>query len=117
VAGTACAPATGACGDPSCGGPCPAGTFCDQGTCKDACAGAVCPTGQVCTAGACVPASNGSDGGVGGGGADQPGGNNAHFDESGCGCGPTARAGSPGTSKMASLFALLLLGLVRRRRR
>jgi hypothetical protein len=122
----ACNMTSGACADPSCPSGCPAGTYCNAGTCSDACAGAMCPPGQTCQAGACVAAGSmggggggggdgGGNGGVGGGGSnpsgvDLPG-------ESGCGCGPMAKAQPAAGMHMSSLFAFLLLALFIRRRR
>ena len=50
---TKCDATSGNCVDPSCAGPCPAGTFCSKGQCVDDCSGATCPPGETCTSGSC----------------------------------------------------------------
>jgi len=107
---------SGACTDPSCPS-CPGGTWCDHGVCHDACDGAVCPPGQTCAGGACVPI-NGAVGGSGGTGGSPVGGSGNGDGANGngsCSCGAMARPSGP--SKLSSLFALFLLGLLFRRRR
>ncbi|MBX3246469.1 MAG: hypothetical protein KF901_04735 [Myxococcales bacterium] len=116
---------------------CPAGQTCVGGTCRDACEGAVCPMGEACMAGECVPATSrpdadggmttpvdgggpvGPDGsvvpGVDGGGAEEidAGRTPGRGGEPGCGCRMTSAREGAGSA----LLAVLVLGLVSRRRR
>ncbi len=121
-----------ACADVTCG----AGEYCDGGTCVDACTGAVCPDGQSCMMGECmdIPMTTpdagprpGLDAGPGGstdmggstGGPD--GGDEGEADggrvvgDGGDGAGCACRSAGNGAS--SSLWSLLVLGLIARRRR
>ncbi|NIS29877.1 MAG: hypothetical protein GWO04_07890 [Actinobacteria bacterium] len=119
-----------ACADVTCG----AGEYCEGGSCIDACADAVCPDGQACMMGECttIPMTtpdggppSGLDAGPGFGtdlgGSSDPDGGSAGADmgrvigdgDGGAGC----ACRSTGSGASGSLWTLLVLGLLARRRR
>ncbi len=125
----ACDAASGRCGDPSCSGGCPGGTFCREGRCLDDCTGARCPDGQACLGGACVPPGAAvSDGGFvfggpggadGGAGGPEGGANGGAFGvgrrAAGCSC---EAAGLPSLEGYtAAAFCAIAWGRRLRRRR
>ena len=122
--------ADGRCAPAGCAGKtCPAGQLCDAtGTCVDTCGGAHCPGGGACTAGVCQPpvTANGDGGllppvGSDGGGLVPPNDADAgHRRDGGSGTQPGSGSGACGCAVGATaaplLFALLALGVGRRRR-
>jgi len=90
---------------------CPAGTYCDaNGACASPCANAICPTGQECKAGLCqdivaTPDMPNPDELSAGGAI-----------ATGCSCREAPAHGGSGSSGLALLAGLVLLGWALTRR-